>query len=414
MAEAPEIPIDPDWVEGLIMEMAGFGACEGTGVWRTVYSPEWVQATDCLARWCEGSGMQVRRDAVGNVWGRVEGTEGGKAVVSGSHIDSQRPGGRYDGALGVIAGYVAIAALTRRFGSPKRPLEVLALCEEEGSRFPGASFWASRAITGNIRPGEAEAMQGYDDETMADAMRGVGLDPARIPEARRDDIDAFVELHIEQGPILEHMGLPVAVVTAITGIRHTEVTLTGEQNHAGAFPMDLRRDPNAGLGEMMTGLVDTAHRMGRPAVTTVGRIMPWPNRPAVIPRDVTFVIDSRHPDPEARRHLYAMQEGLMHEVAARRGLEILWRHLTDHPPRVSDPGLMDTFLRAAAGQGVPVTTMPSGAAHDSQQMAEIARICMIFVRSKDGRSHTPEEFSSIPDIVAGIRVLAAGLYELAY
>ena len=410
----PPIEIDPAQVERYVMDLAAFGAHGETGVWRTVYSPEWVGATDKYATWCAEAGLDVHRDAVGNVWGRLAGREGGPSIVSGSHIDSQRPGGRYDGALGALAGLIAVKALKEQFGQPKRTLEALSLCEEEGSRFPATNFWGSRAITGRIGPDDAANMRGYADETMADAMRGVGLDPARIPEARRDDIESFVELHIEQGPILEHAGLPVAVVDAITGIRHYFVELTGTQNHAGAFPMDLRHDPMQGFAEICSGVVNTAHRLGRPAVTTVGRVVAEPGFPAVIPRKITFTVDARHPDPDARADLYAKHEGLMREVAARRGLEITWRFATDHPPCLSDPGLVATFQEAARGQGIPFMTMPSGAGHDSQQMASIAKVVMIFVRSKDGRSHTPEEFSSIEDIVAGIRVLAAGLHTLAY
>ncbi|WP_336801018.1 Zn-dependent hydrolase [Kaistia sp. MMO-174] len=414
MAQDVQIHIDPELVERYIMEMGRFGAYAGTGVWRTVYSPEWVQATDQYAAWCEEAGLAVTRDAVGNVWGRLQGSGPGGSIVSGSHIDTQRPGGRYDGTLGALAGLIALKVLKAQFGQPKRTLEALSLCEEEGSRFPSTNFWGSRAITGRIEPGAAEAMQGYDDETMADAMRAVGLDPARIPEAKRDDIDSFVELHIEQGPILEHAGLPVAVVDAITGIRHYNVTITGEQNHAGAFPMDLRRDPMAGFAEIASGVINTAHRMGRPAVTTVGRAVVEPNYPAVVPHSVNFTVDARHPDPGQRAVLYARHEALMQEVAERRGLEISWNHYVNHEPCLSDPGLVATFQKAAAAQGIPFMTMPSGAGHDSQQMEHIAKVVMIFVRSKDGRSHTPEEFSSIPDIVDGIRVLAAGLHALAY
>ena len=410
----PEISIDPDLVERYVMELGRIGAYADTGVWRTVYSPEWVEATDQYAAWCEEAGLAVSRDAVGNVWGKLAGSEPGPSIVSGSHIDTQRPGGRYDGTLGALAGLIAIRSLKEQFGQPKRTLEALSLCEEEGSRFPSTNFWGSRAITGRIAPGDAEAMKGYADETMADAMRGVGLDPANIPSAKRDDIDAFVELHIEQGPILEHAGLPVAVVDAITGIRHYSVMLTGEQNHAGAFPMDLRRDPMAGFAEITTGVINTAHRMGRPAVTTVGRAVVDPNGPAVVPRSVAFTVDARHPDPAQRAILYRRHEALMREVAERRGLEISWTYYVDHEPCLSDPGLVATFQEAAREQGIPFMTMPSGAGHDSQQMASIAKVVMIFVRSKDGRSHTPEEFSSIPDIVAGIRTLAAGLHKLAY
>lgn len=409
-----QIKIDPRLVERYIMELAAFGAHGDTGVWRTVYSPEWVGATKQFAAWCEEAGLTVHRDAVGNVWGVLKGSAGGKSIVSGSHIDTQRPGGRYDGALGLLSALIAIRALKEQFGQPKRTLEAVAFCEEESSRFPTTNFWGSSAVTGHIAPGSAEKMKGYADETMAEAMRAVGLDPGRIPDAKRDDIDTFLELHVEQGPILEHGGYQVAVVDAITGLRHYRVTLTGTQNHAGAFPMDLRQDPMAGFAEIATGVIDTATKMGRPAVTTIGRVVVEPNFPAVVPGKVNFVIDARHPDPKAREELYARHEKLMTDVAARRGLKIEWDVAVDHAPCLSDPHLVQTLQNAAREQGIPVLTMPSGAGHDSQEMSKMARVAMVFVRSKDGRSHTIEEFSSIEDIVAGIRVLAAGMHALAY
>lgn len=409
------VDIDPELVERYVMELGKFGTHSGTGVWRTVYSPEWVEATVQYARWCEDAGLAVRSDAVGSVWGRLEGSESGPAIVSGSHIDSQRPGGRYDGALGALAGLIAIRALKEQFGRPRRPLEAVAFCEEEGSRFPSAGWWGSRAITGRIAPGDPDRIIGMSGtETIADAMRSVGLDPARIPEARRDDIDSFVELHIEQGPILEHAGLPVAVVSGITGFRHYVVELTGEQNHAGAFPMDLRRDPMAGFAEITSGVVDTAHRWGRPAVTTVGRVEVEPNSVAVVPKRVRFTIDARHPDEPSCERLFESHEWLMREVAARRGLGISWEVINDQPACPSDPGLFALAQQAAREQEVPFMTMASGAGHDSQQIAAVAKVVMIFVRSQGGRSHTPEEFSSVEDIVAGIRVLAATLHRLAY
>lgn len=414
MTMAADIRVDPALVERLILELAQEGAYGETGVWRTVYSPAWVAAADRYAAWCEEAGLQVHRDAVGNVWGRLEGTEGGKAVVSGSHIDSQRPGGRYDGALGAIAGLVAMRTLKERFGPPKRPLEAVALCEEEGSRFPSANFWGSRAITGAIGPDDPDTTRGYDGETIAEAMRDVGLDPERISEAERDDLDAFLELHIEQGPILEQAGLPVGIVNAITGIRHYVVEVRGTANHAGAFPMDLRRDPMAGAAEMISGVINTAHRMGRPAVTTVGRMTVEPNGPAIIPEAVTFTVDARHPDPVAREALYSEHEALMREVATRRNLEMAWHHTFDQTPLTCDPELVRLLQEAAEEQGIQTLTMASGAVHDTQRMAARCRVAMVFVRSKDGRSHTPAEFSSLPDCVAGIEVLAAALHRLAY
>ena len=406
--------IDSGFVEKLILEMAQFGSDGGTGVSRTVYSPEWVGATGQYADWCRESGLETRHDAVGNVWGRLSGSEGGKAIVTGSHIDTQTPGGRYDGTLGALAGIVALKALRETYGQPKRTLECVALCEEENSRFPTAQWWGSRAITGRSRPEDADTVRAFTGESIAEAMREVGLDPARIEEAKRNDIDSFIELHIEQGPILEQAGLPVAIVTGVTGIRHYLMTLKGEQNHAGAFPMDLRRDPMAGFAEIASGIIDTAHRWGRPAVTTVGRVKADPNGIAVVPGSVEFSIDARHPDPARVDTLYASHERLAQEVAARRGLELSWKVLNDQPPCLSDSGILEDLKAAADTHAIPYMTMASGAGHDTQQMARIGKVAMIFVRSKEGRSHTPDEFSSIEDIVAGIKVLTETLRRLAY
>ncbi len=408
------IAIDANLAERYIHELATHGAWGKSGVWRTVYSPEWVAACDLFARWCEEAGLRTRRDAVGNLWARLEGRASAPSIASGSHIDTQRPGGRYDGALGIVAAVVAIRALKEQFGTPRRPLEAVAFCEEESSRFPAANFWGSRAITDAIAVGEPERIIGYDGETIGTAMRKVGLDPLRIPEAARTDIDSFVELHIEQGPILQEADLPVGIVSAITGMRHYFVELRGTQNHAGAFPMDLRRDPMAGFAEIASRAIDTAHRWGRPTVTTVGRVLVEPNGPAVIPARVEFTIDVRHPDPIALQRLYATQERMMREVADRRNLELQFSITSDHAPCLSEPTLVQLLKDSARAEGVPFLTMASGAAHDTQQMAKIAKVAMIFVRSKDGRSHTQEEFSSVADITAGIRVLAAALHRLAY
>lgn len=414
MAERGQPGIDPSVVAGLLAELACFGAHGETGVWRTVYSPEWVAAQDWYAARAEAAGLAVRRDAVGSVWARLDGTEGGKSVATGSHIDSQRPGGRYDGALGVVGGLLALQALRERFGQPRRTLEAVSLCEEEGSRFPTANFWGSRAITGRIAPGDPEATVGYDGETIAEAMRAVGLDPERCAEAKRDDLDAFVELHIEQGPLLEQQGLPVGVVSAITGLRHYLVALRGTANHAGAFPMDLRCDPMAGAAEIVSGVIDTAHRMGRPAVTTVGRLAVEPNGAAIIPKRVTFTVDARHPEPAAREALYAKHEALIAEVAGRRGLDVSWEIGHEQPPCVCDPATVAALEAAARELGMPFATMTSGAVHDAQQMAAVCKVAMVFVQSRDGRSHTPEEYSTPEHLAAGVEVLTEGLRRLAY
>jgi allantoate deiminase len=408
------IDIDPESVERYLRELARFGAVGPTGVSRTVYSPEWVAAQDQVAAWGRDAGLAVRRDAVGNIWSRLNGSGDGNVIVTGSHIDTQRPGGRYDGALGVIGGLIALGALKQQLGLPKRPLEAVSLCEEEGSRFGRTHFWGSRAIVGRIDRGEAETLRDYDGISMAEAMRSVGLEPAAIPAAKRTDIDTYIELHIEQGPILEERGLPTGIVDRITGLRHYLVEVEGRDDHAGGAPMDLRRDPMAGAVEIVSKVIETAVTMGRPAVTTVGRMLVEPNYPAIVPKRVQFMVDARHPDPAALNELFRLHEAVFGEVGRRRRLTVRWEIAMDHPPCPADPTTVRLLEGAARAAGVPACTMHSGAGHDAQMMANAAKMAMIFVQSKDGRSHTPDEFTALDHCVAGIQILATALQQLAY
>jgi allantoate deiminase len=408
------IEIDPRLVERYVLGLARYGAHGETGVWRTVYSPEWVAAQEQVADWYREASLEVRRDAVGSVWGRLEGSEPGPAIASGSHIDSQTPGGRYDGALGVVAALVALRTLSEQFGRPRRTLEAVSLCEEESSRFHATNFWGSRAITGRIEPGEPERLFDFGGVTMAEAMRAAGLEPDRIGEAVRDDLDVWIELHIEQGPILEDEGFAVGVVYAITGIRHYVVELVGRSDHAGARPMASRLDAMAGAAEIVSEVIGVALELGPPAVTTVGRLEVEPNLAPAVPGRVLFTVDSRHPDPAVLTELHARQEALMREVAARRGLEVSWTTPLDLAPCVCTPEVVATLEQAARDERIAYRSIHSGAAHDTQNMARLARAAMVFVRSEGGRSHTPEEFTTIDDAVAGIRVLASALHRLAY
>ena len=406
--------VDASLVERYLLDLARHGAYGDTGVWRTVYSPEWAAAQDQVAHWFAEAGLEVRHDAVGNVWGRLAGQEEGPVIASGSHIDSQTPGGRYDGALGVVGALVALRTLGERFGQPRRTIEAVSLCEEEASRFHATNFWGSRAITGSIGPAEPDRILDADGVSIADAMRVVGLDPQRIPEAARNDVDTWIELHIEQGPVLEAAELPVGLVDAITGIRHYVVQLVGRSDHAGARPMEGRLDPIAGFAEIVTAVIGVALEAGPPAVTTVGRIQVEPNLPSAVPDSVTFTVDSRHADPQALKHQHARQEQLMREIAERRGLELSWQTPLDLHPCLCDPGIVAALERAGRQQAVPFIRMHSGAGHDTQNMAKIAKSAMVFARSKDGRSHTPAEFTTVDDAAAATGVLAATLYELAY
>ncbi len=409
----PRIEIDPVQVEQWLADFATHGAHGETGVWRTAYTPEWVSAADQYTQWCQESGLKVSRDAVGNVWGRLDGIDDAKVVATGSHIDTVTPGGRYDGALGVVGGLIAVVSLAKQFGPPKKPLEAVALCEEESSRFP-ANFWGSRAVAGKIKTGDPESIIGCDGSTIAAAMRVIGLDPTRCNDAKREDLGAFVELHIEQGPILEQAGYGIGIVTGITAIRGVQVQVTGVPNHAGAFPMNLRVDPMIGFAEIVSAVIDVARQAGPPAVSTIGSVHAEPNMATVIPGSVRFTLDTRHPDESVCQSLCVDQDILMREIAARHGLGISSHITSEHAACRSDAEILRVLHEAAQAQAIPVFEMVSGAAHDTQQIAGIAPVAMVFVRSQGGRSHTPEEFSSLEDIVAGIEVLAAALYRLAY
>ena len=396
--------VDPALLERRLDELYTIGAQPDGGAYRGLYDDAWAAAVERVERWLKNAGLKTRRDAVGNLWGRVDGTDKGKSIVTGSHIDTVRHGGRLDGALGIVAGLTAVESLLATKGRPRRPLEVVAICEEEGSRF-ATNFWGSRAIVGEI---ETAA----DD--MSQAMRERGLDPARIAAAARDDIDAFVELHIEQGVVLESTNVPIAVVSTIVGTAHLEVAVTGRPDHAGTTPMELRRDALAGAAAMIQAVESIARSLGKPAVATVGRIRAEPDQINVIPGRVVFTIDLRHSDLGARRALEERIRSLCATTASERKLGIETRVLQERPPVPMHREVRTLLARAAKDSGIDATEMVSGAGHDAQILAARCRVGMLFVPSIGGRSHCPEEATSPRHLELGTRVLARALEMLAY
>lgn len=383
-------------------ELYAIGAEPSGGVFRPLYGDAWARAVDCVERWMRGAGLETRRDAVGNLWGRVAGE--GKSIVTGSHIDTVRRGGRLDGALGICAGLTAVETLLKERGAPRRALEVVAICEEEGSRF-ATNFWGSRAIVGAI-----EAVP----PDVAVAMRERGLDPALVPGAARADIDTFVELHIEQGAVLETSGVPLAVVTAIVGTAHLENTVTGQPDHAGTTPMDLRRDALAGAAVMIQAVESIARALGKPAVATVGRIQAEPDQINVVPGRVTFTVDLRHAELSARRALEARVRSLCATVASERRLGLDMRVLREHAPVPMHAEVRALLSRAARDAGVHATDLVSGAGHDAQILAARCKVGMLFVPSIGGRSHCPEEATRPEDLERGLTVLTKTLELMAY
>ena len=411
---SPTLRVDPELVAGCLEELARYGPHPEGGMRRLVYTPSWQAACAHLHRWLAAEGLEVRRDAVGNIFGVATGREPGPSIVTGSHIDTALRGGRYDGTLGVIAGYVALRTLLRAAGQPRRTLEALAICDEEASRFP-SNLWGARAIAGLIEPGEAEAIADAEGVSLAVAMRACGLDPERIATAHRDDIDAFIELHIEQGPVLEREGLSVGVVEAITALEILDCTVTGRADHAGGFPMDARKDPMLAAARMVLEVARLAGELGAPAVATVGRIAAAPGAPNIVPAEVRFTIDARYPDAEEHRRFVARIVDACRAIAAAAGLGFGTVRLAYQPPTRSSPELVRAIVESSERLGLRYRMMVSGAGHDTQVLARNGvRRAMIFVPSREGRSHSPDEFTPLEDCVRGIALLTETLYRLAY
>src|SRR6266545_4373094 len=332
--------IDPALLERRLDELYTIGAEPEGGEYRPLYGPAWATAVERVERWLKDAGLKTRRDAVGNLWGRAEGRDKGKSIVTGSHIDTVRRGGRLDGALGIVAGLTAVEALLKDKRKPRRPLEVVPICEEEGSRF-ATNFWGSRAIIGAID---------QPDASVAEAMRERSLDPTTIATAARDDIDTFVELHIEQGRVLESSGASLAVVSAIVGTAHLEVTVTGRSDHAGTTPMDLRLDALAGAAAMVQAVESIANSLGRPAVATVGERI----------------------------------RSLGGTISEERRLGLMIRTLQEKAPVAMHAEVRALLARAAKECGGQATDMVSGAGHDAQIMAAKCKVGMLFVPSIGG------------------------------
>ena len=413
MRTAELVEIDERRLLRRLDDLAQRGALPGGGIYRALYTPSWTSAMELVTSWLKEGQLFPRRDAVGNVWGRIEGSRGGRVIMTGSHIDTVRGGGALDGALGVVAGVEAVTSLWENHGRPTRILECVAICEEEGSRF-STNFWGARAIADRLEPGEAERARDGDGTTLADAMRAVGLDPANVASAVRRDIDAFVELHIEQGPVLDENGPRLGVVTTIAGTTHLEVTLRGQADHAGAMAMTRRKDALVGASAMAVEIADLATRMGDPAVATVGTIAVEPAQVNVVPGLARFTIDARHPENGRRTELITQIGDACKRIARERGLDVEMRTLRDRPPVTLSPRIADVLRRACAAAGVEPRDLASGAGHDAQMLSYAASTGMLFVPSIGGRSHCADEATLAEDVVLGTRALATALRELAY
>jgi allantoate deiminase len=404
--------IDPATIEELIERMAVHGPDPRGGMARVVYTPEWRGAVDELEGWCREAGFETRLDAAGNLIARAGGE--GRAVATGSHIDTAVQGGRYDGTAGVVCSFAALASLLEEHGAPRRPVELIAFCDEESSRFP-SSFWGSRALAGGIAPHEAGTIRDAKGTTIAEAMRECGFDPDALASAARHDLDVFLELHIEQGPVLEQEGIPVGLVTAINGVYWAEHEYAGVSAHAGGAPRAMRRDTVQGAAEAALAVDGIVAELGEPARGTVGRITAFPGAPNIVPGRATFSTDLRHPEPALHRALIERVQAACAAIAERRGLGYSSEVMLDKPPTPMDPELVELLEWSARELGLGAMRLHSGGGHDAMILAAHGvRTAMLFVPSRDGISHAPEEFTSAGELAAGTAVLARAVHTLAW
>jgi allantoate deiminase len=407
----PELEIASSTMQHLVETLGTIGADAAGAITRPVYSSPWVAARDQLADWFRQAGLEVREDAVGNLFGRLPG-DSPRTILTGSHIDTVRLGGRYDGALGVLSAFAAVSAIRERLRRPRRSIEVVALCEEEGSRFH-ANFWGTRGMLGLIEPGELDQLRDAEGVTIAEAMRSVGLEPERYREAVRDDLDAFIELHIEQGRILFDARVPLGIVDTITGLYRFQVTVEGRTDHAGTTPMDLRRDALQAAALMTTEMTHLVERVGRPAVLTSGWWDVQPGAWNIVPGRVRFSVDLRHPEESVKQRLAASVRERGEHIAAQRGVAVNYEVVGDVPPMAMHPELKAVLAAAVERHGLAYLPMVSGAGHDSQVMARRVPTAMLFVPSVEGRSHSAAEYTSPEDAARGASVLATALWDLA-
>ncbi|MDD3444828.1 MAG: allantoate amidohydrolase, partial [Zavarzinia sp.] len=358
---------------------------------RVFLSPEHQAASAELMGWMRAAGMTAHVDAIGNVVGRYEGTApDAPCLMMGSHIDTVRDAGKYDGNMGVLAALGCVEELHRNGERFPFAIEIIAFGDEEGVRFP-VTLSGSRAIAGTFDQ-TTLSLRDKEGISLREALVAFGCDPTRIGESarRRDQVLAFVELHIEQGPVLEDAGLPVGVVTAINGASRLSVEVRGTANHAGTVPMHLRRDALAAAAEMMLA-VEARGGAEPELVATVGRVDVLPGAVNVIPGLVRFTMDVRSPSDAARRRAVADIDRRIGEIAEARGVDIAITLTHEASACRCDPRLIETIGRSIAGAGVEVRHLPSGAGHDAMAFSRLCPVGMIFVRCEKGISHNPAE-----------------------
>lgn len=409
VADITALAIDGERLLRALADLALIGEIDGGGCARLALTEEDRAGRDLVVGWMHELGLDVTVDVIGNVIGTWN-VGSGSPVMTGSHIDTVRTGGKYDGNLGVLAGLEVIRTCQEAGIEPSRPLAVAFFTNEEGARF-APDMMGSLVYVGGMPVETALGITGIDGASVGDELARIGYNgatpcPGRAPHA-------FVELHIEQGPVLERQGVTIGAVTGVQGISWKELILTGQSNHAGTTPMSMRRDPGYVAAEVTAYLRRLAGDMGGHQVCTVGRVEFHPNLVNVVPAKVTMTLDVRNTDESL---LVSAEQAITDEVdrlCRAEGVEATWRSLARFEPVVFDERVVTLVADVARSQGHSVMELPSGAGHDAQMLARVCPSAMVFVQSHLGISHNPAEHTEPDDLVAGSNVLLHVMLRLA-
>ena len=391
-------------IEQHIDLLSQFTATPGADVTRLSYSKEDLSARIYIKEKMVDYGLTVSEDGFGNIFGKLEGTiPDAPSVIVGSHFDSVPNGGAYDGAAGVVVGLEVAALFQENACKPAYPLEIIALVEEEGSRF-GGGLMGSRGMMGLLTNEGFKTLVDNNGVRAEDAMISIGLDPTKEKLRDPKTIKAFVELHIEQGPILEEKAIPIGIVEAIVGLTQLEVTIQGQAGHAGTTPMDRRSDALVSAAQIIAAFPQLASDEGNGTVITTGQLNVFPNGANVIPNKVVFTVDIRSGKEEHVQHAIRKVEEL---IASKNDAGILTSvgQLMYISPKEMDEHVRSTLKNVSDKLEIPYCSLNSGAGHDAMVLSDFTACGMIFIPSKNGLSHCPEEWSDAGHLADGANVL---------
>jgi len=396
-----------------IENLARIGRREGSGIFRMAFSDGDIEGRHWFKEKLQEAGLEIYEDGAANIHGRLNWDNATPSVMTGSHLDTVPGAGHLDGALGVLVGLECLRRIKEENLSLHYPLEVVAFSDEEG-RFGG--MLGSQAIAGKHTPESIESAMDLNGTKLIDAMKQQGYDAMQALHARRnpDSIHAFIELHIEQGPILDQMGFSVGLVDSIAGLFKWEVSLIGTPNHAGTTPMHMRNDAFQALAEFSSQIQRLLDENGSErSVATIGKVEISPGAANVIPGKVIFSLEARDTDPRVLSDLRNAFRRALSAIARRSNVMFEFTVLSEIDPVKCDVGMIKEMKKVADTLNIPSLQMASGAAHDTQFIASITRAAMIFVPSKDGRSHSTAEWTDMEHIEKGANVLLNTIVEIA-